>query len=106
MALGERHRELALLLMLETLLIGLAGVALGLLLGLLSIAVTRQTGIDLSVIVGDTGRFYVDPVIVPSLNGQHLAATVAAVLAITLLAGLYPAWRAGRLSPAEALRSV
>jgi putative ABC transport system permease protein len=106
MALGERHRDLALLLMLETLLIGLTGVALGLLLGLLSIAVTRQTGIDLSVIVGDTGRFYVDPVIVPSLNGQHLAATVAAVLAITLLAGLYPAWRAGRLSPAEALRSV
>jgi len=48
----------------------------------------------------------VDPVIRPVLRLDHLGITVATVLAVTLLAGLYPAWRAGRLAPAQALRHV
>ena len=106
MALGNRRRDLALLLMLESLLIGLAGVLLGLLLGLALVAVTQYTGIDLSRTVGDTGRFYLDPVIHPTLNGLHLGGTVSAVLGISVLSGLYPAWRVWRLTPAEALRHV
>jgi putative ABC transport system permease protein len=106
MALGKRRRDLFLLLLTETFFIGLAGTVLGLLLGLLLVAVTQQTGIDLSMIVGDTGRFYVDPIIRPALDAPHLGSTVTAVLAISILAGVYPAWRAGRLTPAEALRHV
>jgi len=77
---------------------------LGLLLGLGMVLLTGFTGIDLSAVVGATERFYVDPLIRPVLNLNHLAGTVAAVMGITLLAGLYPAWQATRLTPAEALR--
>jgi ABC-type lipoprotein release transport system permease subunit len=106
-ALGNRNRDLALVLMTEALLIGLAGVALGVVLGLILVGVTGYTGIDMSAMVGgNTERFYVDPVIHPVLRLDHLASTVATVLGATVLAGLYPAWRAARLTPAEALRHV
>lgn len=106
MALGNRNREIGLLVLVESLLIGVLGIALGILLGLLLVVLARRTGIDLSAIAGDTGRFYVDPLIRPELNLKHLATTAATVLSATVLAGLYPAWRAMRLTPAEALRHV
>ncbi len=106
MALGNRNRNIGMLLFTETLLIALTGIALGLLLGLGMVFLSGITGIDLSAVVGATERYYVDPLIRPVLNLHHLAGTVAAVLGITLLAGLYPAWQATRLTPAEALRHV
>jgi ABC-type lipoprotein release transport system permease subunit len=106
LALGNRHRDISLLVLVESLLIGVAGVALGSLFGLFLVGVTAYTGMDMSAIVGNTQRFYVDPVIRPSLNLTHLLSTVLLVLAITALAGVYPAWRAGRLTPAEAIRHV
>ena len=106
MALGNRNREIGLLVMTESLLIGVLGIALGILFGLLLVALARYTGIDLSAIAGDTGRFYVDPVIRPVLNLNHLASTAGTVLGATVVAGVYPAWRAMRLTPAQAIRHV
>ena len=106
MALGNRNREIGLLVMTESLLIGVLGIALGILFGLLLVALARYTGIDLSTIVGGTERFYVDSVIRPELNLNHLVATAGTVLGATVVAGLYPAWRAMRLTPAQAIRHV
>ncbi len=106
MALGYRHSEVRLLVLSESLLIGMAGSLAGTAFGIALVAVTARYGIDMSAIVGATERFYVDPVIFPVLNLNHLGATVAAVLFATAAAGLYPAWRAGRLEPAEAIRHV
>lgn len=106
MALGNRNREIGMLVMAESLLIGLAGVGIGLVFGLFLVAVGWYSGIDLSAIVGDTQRFYVDPVIRPSLSLEHLTITAITMLGMTVLAGVYPAWRALRLTPAEAMRHV
>ncbi len=106
MALGNRNREIGLLVMTESLFIGVLGIALGILFGLLLVALTHYTGIDLSGIVGDTERFYVDPIIRPEIDLRHLAATAGTVLSATVLAGLYPAWHAMRLTPAQAIRHV
>jgi len=37
---------------------------------------------------------------------DHLVAIVIAALLATLLSGLYPAWAAGRVAPAETIRLV
>jgi putative ABC transport system permease protein len=39
------------------------------------------------------------------IDSQHAAATLAAIILIGLTSGLYPAWRAGRVRPLEAIRS-
>jgi len=91
---------------LESLLMGLLGVAVGTGLGIALVLVASRVGIDLSILMGPTERFYVDPVIRPGLGIDHLILTVATVFLTSLLAGVYPAWRAARLEPAEAIRRV
>ena len=104
MALGTVRAEVVLMVLTETLLIGLAGTVLGALLGIGALFALGHTGIELGALVGATTRFYVDPVIYPRFDLGHLAETGLALLAATLAAGLYPAWRAGRLEPLEAIR--
>lgn len=105
MAIGTSRQEVAALLIIEALFIGLLGILSGLLLGFLIVALTGITGIDLSILLGSTTRFYVDPLIYPQLKLDQLGITVIAILLASVMAGFYPAWRASMLQPAEAIRN-
>lgn len=105
MAIGTTRRQIGLMLLLEAVLLGVVGAVLGILFGIAIILVTGRTGIDLSYLLGSTSRFYVDPIIYPKLNLDHIGITIASVLLASFLAGLYPAWRATRLQPVEAIRN-
>jgi ABC-type lipoprotein release transport system permease subunit len=105
LALGNRRREIAALIVLEALFVGAGGILLGLLLGISIVTLLGVSGIDLSGLLGNTARFYVDPVIHPHLQLGHLGAAVLVFLLATLAASLYPAWRATRLEPVEAIRN-
>lgn len=104
MAIGTSRLEVAALLVTEGFLIGIVGTLAGLVLGFFIVALTNFTGIDLSILLGSTARFYVDPLIYPQLNLEHLGITVIAILLASLAAGFYPAWRASLLQPAEVIR--
>jgi ABC-type lipoprotein release transport system permease subunit len=104
MAIGTTRQEVAALLITESFLIGILGTLAGLVLGFLIVSITNFTGIDLSILLGSTTRFYVDPLIYPQLNLEHLGITVIAILMASVVAGLYPAWRASLLQPAEVIR--
>jgi putative ABC transport system permease protein len=105
MAIGTTRQEVAALLIIEALMIGLLGTLAGLFLGFMIVLITGTTGIDLSILLGSTSRFYVDPLIYPQLNLEHFAVTVVAILMASVAAGFYPAWRARLLQPAEAIRN-
>jgi ABC-type lipoprotein release transport system permease subunit len=104
MAIGTTRQEVAALLVMEALMIGVVGTLAGLALGFVIVYITSVTGIDLSLLLGATSRFYVDPLIHPQLNLEHLGITVLAILIASVTAGFYPAWRASQLQPAEAIR--
>ena len=88
-ALGARRRHVAVQFLLESTLLAASGGVLGIGLGILATAVAaRMAG---------------NPVAVPPAG---LAAGLGAALLVGALAGLYPAARAARLSPAEALRAL
>jgi ABC-type lipoprotein release transport system permease subunit len=105
MAIGTTRWQVAALLISEALFIGLLGTLTGTLLGLIIVYITGHTGIDLSILLGSTSRFYVDPLIYPQLELGHLGITITAILIASVVAGFYPAWRASLLQPAEAIRN-
>ena len=104
MALGMKRYQIGELVSLESLVIGLMGTAAGTLLGVVAVWIVREVGIDLSILLGSTTRFYVDPVIRTQLNTDHLLFSSMAALATTLLAGVYPALKAATLEPVAAIR--
>jgi ABC-type lipoprotein release transport system permease subunit len=105
MAIGTTRQQIALLIVVEAGAIGAIGIALGTVLGLTIIQITGMIGIDLSILLGSTSRFYVDPLIYPQLKLDHLGVTASAILFASLISGIYPAWRASLLQPVEAIRN-
>jgi ABC-type antimicrobial peptide transport system permease subunit len=90
-AVGWRKARVLLMILAESLSLGLLGGLLGLLLGWLSLRAVRGAGVMFGI-----SQAGVSPDLV--LQGLGLVCTLGVV------AGLYPAYRASRLPPVEALR--
>jgi ABC-type lipoprotein release transport system permease subunit len=106
-ALGMRPRQILQLFVLEGALIGLVGVAAGILLGLLINGLLMQIGLDYSAFSNVTsymalvgGRIY------PDWGVDKLLWRALTVAIISALAALIPAREAARREPAEALHFV
>ncbi|MET0072353.1 MAG: FtsX-like permease family protein [Candidatus Thiodiazotropha sp.] len=104
MAIGTTGYQIAAILLVEAVVIGIMGIVSGILLGYVIVLITGEYGIDLSILLGSTSRFYVDPLIHPHLKLDHLGITSGVILVASIIAGLYPAWRASKLQPVEAIR--
>jgi ABC-type lipoprotein release transport system permease subunit len=105
MAVGTSAFQIAGILLIEAVVIGIIGVIFGIILGTVIVYITGLYGIDLSILLGSTSRFYVDPLIHPYLKLDHLGITSGIILLASVFAGLYPAWRASLLQPVEAIRN-
>jgi len=106
LALGVSPWQLVLTVLAETLLITLLGLLLGLLITTPWYWWMHQHGLDFSAMMGDDyhiGKVLIDPVIRIRLDWRNVAAIASVSFVLTLLAALYPAWRSGRINPAEAL---
>ena len=106
MALGCGRLRLAAMVVIESMLLGGMGVVVGCLLGLGLVHYYHDAGIDLGREMNTITRFYINPVIHPEINTDHLLNTVLAVLVAALLASVWPAIRAARLQPVEAIHHV
>jgi ABC-type lipoprotein release transport system permease subunit len=104
MALGCGRARLAGMVVIESLLLGMAGVVVGMMVGLLLVHYFHGAGIDLSSQMDSIARFYLNPVIHTEIDTGHLLDTVLAVLAAAVVASIWPAIRAARLEPVEAIQ--
>jgi lipoprotein-releasing system permease protein len=106
-ALGATRRQVSLLFLGQSLAVGVLGVGLGLGLGLVAVRwrneflafMRRTTGLEL--FPAEVYGFGQLPALVLP---QDVALICGSALLACLLAGLLPAWNAGRLHPVEALR--
>ncbi len=96
-AMGATPAKIMRIFMIEGLVIGVAGVALGIPLGYGASWLIQE----FYTLPGDV--YYISKIPVTLLWGDVISVAVAA-LAISLIATLYPSWRASRLEPVEALR--
>lgn len=123
MATWERTRELGMLLALgaspgrlvrlvlwESVALGLTGALLGSALGVGLVALTHRTGVDYAALTGggpseiSFGGLQWSMRLYPTLYPVDVLRTVVAVVLTSLLASAWPAARAARLQPTQALR--
>jgi len=104
LALGMNKFKIFVMILLETFFLILAGCPVGITLALLTVAVTQQTGIDLSSYTETYSSFGYDSVIYPSLTWNQLQTVLLLVILTAFISALFPAKRALQLNPAESLK--
>ncbi len=92
------------MILMETLLLVLAGAPAGMIPAVLTVMNTRKNGIDLSDFSEVLSSFGWDTRVYPFLEVGMLLRVLALVTLTALLSALLPARRALRLKPADALR--
>ncbi|MDX1941237.1 MAG: FtsX-like permease family protein [Saprospiraceae bacterium] len=106
MAIGMNKRRVFIMIMLETILIGLVAAPFGLLLGSATIAYLGKYGINLSAYSETLQMYGMSNIIYFAVNPDIYWQVPLSVAFTAVLASLYPAWKAIRLKPVEAIRKI
>jgi putative ABC transport system permease protein len=106
MAVGMSKIRVFLMIILESVLLCLTGGTIGMIFSALIISTLNQHGLDLTALaqegfeaMGFGAVFY------PSLNAEFYVLVTIMVILTGVLSSVYPAWKALKLNPAEALRT-
>lgn len=106
MAIGMTKRRVFLMIMLETIFLALVGAVIGEILSMLVINYFNKAGIDLSFVGEGMESVGYAAVTYPMLEGYRYVQITVLVIITGILASVYPAIKALRLHPAEAIRSI
>lgn len=107
MAIGTSPAYVVLMIILEAIFIGLIGIALGVALGVSITAYHGRTGIDFADYSEALSMFLAfDTILYPVLRLKTLSIFTLTVFFTTIMASVYPAIKAGRLKPVEAIHHV
>ena len=101
-ALGMGPRLLLRAVLVESVLVLTTGVGLGILLGLVTLVFVRQ-GVDFSSYAAGAEMWGMGTIVYPTLTLADVAWAAAVVMVLGILASLYPAVRAARRVPVEAI---
>jgi len=105
LALGMNRMKVFRMVLLETVFLIFTGAPIGLGLGVVSVAITHRTGITLESYREVYAAYGYKPDIYPSLVWHQMEMILAMILITAFVAALFPARRALRMTPAEALKT-
>ncbi|MBI4358223.1 MAG: ABC transporter permease [Candidatus Omnitrophica bacterium] len=103
MAIGTTPGQVIRLILLETFVLELFGIALGLLGGYLVTFYFGQVGIAFPELERAFSRSYMSTVTYTHVEPFHVVQSILILLIMTSFIGLYPAWKAGRMEPIKAI---
>jgi len=110
MAIGYTPWQLFRLVMAESAWVAAAGLVLAAVVTAWPYHYFNTVGLDISTMIGDQGGVIegiaLEPIIKVAIYPENLVIIAVAVFITTLMAGLYPAWKAGRVSPVDSIKLV
>lgn len=106
MAIGMTRSKIRFMILFESLIYGVIGGPLGILLGYITIQYFARYGFDLSSFGEGMEAFGYDPIIYLYLESKYYCIYTAYILTATFLGGLYPSNIATKLNPITAIRSI
>lgn len=102
-AVGAQRRFILAMLVLESVVIGLASGAVGALVGAILLGVLGKVGIPATN--EQMSFFFSGPRLFPTVTAFELTFSLLTVLIVSMISSIYPAWLAMRVSPREAMQS-
>jgi len=106
MAIGMNKKRIFGMISLETVFLSLVGASAGMLLGFTSIKWLGKAGIDFAKVGGESlSDFGFDTVVYPIIDNSFFITITIMVLATALITAIFPALKALRLNPAQAVKA-
>jgi putative ABC transport system permease protein len=106
MAVGMNRGRIYLMIMLETIYLGLVGAPIGLLVGWLTIFYYENQGVDLTNYSEGLEAFGYSSILYPYVDGNTYMIVTFGVIITAIIGALYPAWKATRLNPVDAIHTI
>lgn len=105
-AVGMRNRRLFGMIVLEAFFLGLLGTAIGAVAGIGVTLPLSASGLDFSAFSEGLAAWGAGAIVYPILRLSGLVSAVLVILVVCIVAAMYPAYRAVRLEPMNAIRYV
>ncbi|MCF6360472.1 MAG: FtsX-like permease family protein [Cyclobacteriaceae bacterium] len=106
MAVGMNRVKVYLMILIETVFLGVVAAPLGLLIGWLTISYYSHAGVDLTNYSEGLESFGYSSILYPYLDDNVYVIVTISVFVTAIIGALYPAWKAVKLNPVEALHKL
>jgi ABC-type lipoprotein release transport system permease subunit len=106
LALGVRHSKLGRIILAESVLLSMAGMLLGILLGGMLTFYFYQYGFTYPGMEEMGERFNIPSVLIPEVSLRTLLPGPLVVMIASIIASIYPVWHIRKLRPIEALQAA
>ncbi len=104
-ALGMGHGKIFTMILLETIMLTLLGCLGGMVTGWATVAIVNKTGLNLAAVSDGLEAFGMSTVIRPELPFNTYPQLIVLTFLTAIIAAIYPAIKAIRLNPVEAIRT-
>lgn len=106
MAIGMNKARLFAMIVIETMLLATIGAATGLLLAVVTVGYFSQRGIHFDMVQSGMQSFGMSASIYPAFDWSTYPILILMVIIFALLSAIFPAWKALRLEPVNAIRKI